>query len=141
MVELKCRLFFLFACISTLAMAQVSYTSNGGAVKLKEPYFIENLNAMYSEYVQDVKMSGYSIQLKSVNNKSEIEELVTEISENPDYIYMAPRLEFESPYFKLRLGYYLDKKIAFHDLMMLRRQYPEAILVSSSFTIQQCNER
>lgn len=141
MVELKCKILLFSIYCSIIGFSQTTYSNNGGGIKLKEPYFVENINGIYDQYVNEVQISGFSIQLKSVNNKEEIDDLYNKITDKPEYIYMKPRLDFESPYFKLRLGYYMDKKIAYRDLMELRRTYPEAIIVSSKFAMKDCNER
>ena len=99
---------------------------------------IKNLIELAQIKNSNTKIYVYSIQLKA----SEIPEKITKIKKKYSSLFPSETIDeiFESPYFKLIIGVYLDKKKAEKKLKEIQKKFKSAFVLRREISVEKFKE-
>tara|TARA_B100000700_G_C14694523_1_gene691548 strand:+ start:130 stop:498 length:369 start_codon:yes stop_codon:yes gene_type:complete len=97
-------------------------------------HHIENLITISKIKYPEQKISIYSIQIKA----SERPENILKVKKNYLLKFPSENIDelFEAPYFKLIIGYYLDKKQAEKKLKEIKKTFTSAFILKREISIE-----
>jgi len=120
------KLFFLFILLPILSVAQTDtiLSENGSIISINET----GIDALVSKYESILKtrngVDGWRVQIMFKTKKKEIQQL--KIAFMKLYPQIPAYLEYEAPYYRLRVGDYRTKLEAIKIQHQISRRFPGA---------------
>ena len=131
------KLFFLFILIPLLSVAQTDTTlsENGSIISINE----KGINALVRKYENILKakkgVAGWRVQLMFKTKKEELKQL--KIAFIKLYPEIPAYLEYEAPYYRIRVGNCRTKLEAIKIKYLISKNFPGAYLVPEIINFSQ----
>jgi hypothetical protein len=125
-VRYVCLLAFCFAAFGAQAQTGVTIHDQAGAGELIERHIFFNK--------EHGELPGYRIQVYAGTSLSEAKDQKSGFLQNYD---IAATIIFEAPNYKVRVGNYTNRFDANRDLMIVKNNYSEALIVKDLIRISE----
>lgn len=115
--------YFFFFCFFSIAAQDKSLLYNSD----------EKLELLLYNYQKLSKNKGYRIQISSLSSREPSK--INQQSFEAKYPAYRTYMQYQQPYFKIRVGDFLSKLSALRELESLKKDYPNAFIVEDEIVI------